>query len=429
MSTASCLTLIPENVQTFVELLQQRKTRRFGCGMEIPAGPLQYKSTLPPIPLTEEEERYLIFAAVGGTGYHLADMQYQRRPRYEDGQGMALMSLQGRTVPSACAAQTTRLFFTNDTGLYFVEASSSPEDPGMTHLMKLGADRMDIPRQLPFMLSFNQWYSNRPGSTYFIPVTNVATVYINLLLVLLSEEYGYFIVDTDNGQECCGLDRFRKSQGGHLHDDPGKRRTMTLRDLDSAISDTALQEQGIVCEHIFLMEQAIGLGGGIQSVGSGRHLLGMEPQLFPGLGFQFIQPSKGLPRPNPAGLPGVWEGPCPPFVTNMEEAVLALIASKFGSNGVYTGPQQQPWNNPAISHSIPRHSDQAIAATIAFCEYVYHRYGRFPAHVDTFKSIVACQAHHLDLGFYDTYYATTAIPENHQDHLGVWHGMEHSHRA
>ena len=60
---------------------------------------------------------------------------------------------------------------------------------------------------------------------------------------------------------------------------------MTLRDLDGAISDTALQEQAVVCQNMFLMEQAIGLGGGIHSVGSGRHLLGWEPQVFPGLGF------------------------------------------------------------------------------------------------------------------------------------------------
>ena len=57
----------------------------------------------------------------------------------------------------------------------------SPEDPAMTKLTELSVERLDIPRQLPFMLSFNQWYANRPGSTYFIPVTEVASVYLNLL--------------------------------------------------------------------------------------------------------------------------------------------------------------------------------------------------------------------------------------------------------
>ena len=320
--------------------------------------------------------------------------------------------------------EQTRLFYTNDAGTYFVSESAVPEEPAMTKVTELSAQRLDIPRQLPFMLSFNQWYANRPGSTYFIPVTEIATVYLNLLLVLLSDEYGYFIVDTDNGNEACGLDRFKKSRGGHLHDDPTKRRTMTLRDLDSAISDTAVQEQGIVAEHIFLMEQAMGLGGGIHSVGSGRHLLGIEPHLVPGLGFQFHMPANGPRRPNPIGLPGIWEAPCPPLIGSMEAAVLNLIDSKFGSSGIYVTPDTQPWNNPAVKPQIPRHSEQGIAATIAFCEYVVQTYGRFPAHVDAFKSIVACQAHHLDLNFYDRYYPPSALSRSHHEHLMAWHEGE-----
>ena len=424
MTNTACQVSRSASVRTLLDLLEQRKTRRFGRGMDLPAGPLQYKSSLPPLPLTAEEERHLIFAGVGKTGPHMADMQFSRRPKAEDGQGMALMSLEGRTVPSACAAQTTRLFVTNDAGTYFVEECSTPEDPAMTRMTELSAQRLHIPRQLPFMLSFNQWYANRPGSTYFIPITEIATVYLNLLLVLLSDEYGYFFVDTDNGNESCGLDRFRKSRGGHLHDDPAARRTMTLRDLDSAISDTAVQEQGIVAEHIFLMDQAMGLGGGIHSVGSGRHLLGIEPHLFPGLGFQFHLPTHGPRRPNPVGLPGIWEAPCPSLTGSMEEAVLTLIDTKFGTSGLYTTPDTQPWKNPSIKPHIPRHSEQGIAATIAFCEYVAQTYGRFPAHVDAFKSIVACQAHHVDLDFYGKYYPPSALSPSHHEHLTAWHEDE-----
>ena len=60
------------------------------------------------------------------------------------------------------------------------------------------------------------------------------------------------------------------------------------------------------------MQQALGLGGGIQSVGSGRHLLGLEPHIYPGLGFQFVVPPGKPMRANPVGIPGVWEGPMPP---------------------------------------------------------------------------------------------------------------------
>ena len=412
-------------VQPLLEVLRQRKTRRFGCGMEIPAGSLRYRSELPPIPLSQEEIHYLLFAGVGQTGMHLGDMQYAPRPGGEDGQGMAIMGFQGRTVPSPCAAQATRLFMTDDTGLYFVARVPDPDSQEKPSLVEMREGRLDIPREMPYMLSFNQWYANRPGTLYLIPVTDIASVYLNLLLVLLSEECGYFIVDTDNGNAPCGLDAFRRSQGGHLYDDRAKRRMMTLRDLDGAISDTALQEQAVVCQNMFLMEQAIGLGGGIHSVGSGRHLLGWEPQIFKGLGFHFAQSPIAGVRSNPVGVPGVWEGPCPPFTGSMEDAVLALMTAKFGEGGPYSTSGAKPWMDSANSSPIRQHSQQAVDATIAFCNYVMQTYGRFPAHVDAFKTIIAFQAHHVDPAFYDRFYPQPSLPLAHRDHLSHWHHNEH----
>ena len=147
---------------------------------------------------------------------HLGDMQYAPRPGGEDGQGMAIMGFQGRTVPSPCAANATRLFLTDDSGLYFVVRVPDPDSGEQPVLVKMRDGRLEIPREMPYMLSFNQWYVNRPGTLYLIPVTDVASVYLNLLLVLFSEECGYFVVDSDNGNAACGLDAFRRSRGGHL---------------------------------------------------------------------------------------------------------------------------------------------------------------------------------------------------------------------
>jgi hypothetical protein len=58
---------------------------------------------------------------------------------------------------------------------------------------------------------------------------------------------------------------------------------------------------------------------------------------------------------------------------------------------------------------IPRYSDKAIAATIAYCEYVYQRYGRFPAASGPFRTVLAYQAHHLDLDFYEKFYRPDTI--------------------
>lgn len=406
---------------TLLDLLQQRKTRRFGRGMTLPGGPLQYTSHYEPIPLSREEERYLIYAAIGRSGRNLGDMQFVGRPGTSVGQGNALMNFTSRTVPSPCSAQTTQLFYTNDDGVFFVADAAGPDHPWDLDVVQLQSSRLDIPREVPFMLPFNQWYTNRPGTTLFMPVTNIASLYLNLLLMMFSEETGYFIVDTDNGNAGCGLDAFRKSAGGHLHDDLKARRMFSLRELDAAICETAIQEQGIICEHIALMQQALGLGGGIQSVGSGRHLLGMEPHIYPGLGFHFVVPPGKPLRANPVGIPQVWEGPTPPFVPSMREAVTNLVTSKFGPDGTFRKPQEQPWVRPDTAQQVPRHSERAIEATIAFAEYVLATYGRFPAHADACKSIVACQTHHLDEDFYATFYPDSALPDAHREHMHTWH--------
>jgi hypothetical protein len=406
---------------TLLDLLQQRKTRRFGLGMTLPGGPLQYTSRHEPMPLSREEERYLIYAAIGKSGRNLGDMQFVGRPGSSEGQGNALMNFGSRTVPSPCAAHATQLFYTNDDGVFFVAEASAPDHPWDLNIVQLQSSRLEIPRDVPFMLPFNQWYTNRPGTTLFMPVTNIALLYLNLLLTMFSEDTGYFIVDTDSGNAACGLDQFRRSAGGHLHDDMAKRRMFSLRELDAAICETAIQEQGIVCEHLVLMQQALGLGGGIQSVGSGRHLLGMEPHLYPGLGFHFVIPPGKPLRANPVGLPHVWEGPTPPFVPSMKDAVTRLVADKFGPNGTYRKPNEQPWVNPGTAQQVPQHSDRAVDATIAFTDYVLRTYGRFPAHADACKSIVACQTHHLDEDFYATFYPESTLPEAHRDHMHVWH--------
>ncbi len=406
---------------TLLDLLQQRKTRRFGRGMTLPGGPLQYASHHEPLPLSRDEERFLIYAAVGRTGRNLGDMQFAGRPGAGAGQGNALMNFNSRTVPSPCSAQTTQLFYTNDDGVFFVAGASGPDHPWDLDVIQLQSSRLDIPREAPFMLPFNQWYTNRPGTTLFMPVTNIALLYLNLLLMMFSEEPGYFIVDTDNGNAGCGLDAFRKSAGGHLHDDLSARRMFSLRELDAAICETAIQEQGIICEHISLMQQALGLGGGIQSVGSGRHLLGLEPHIYPGLGFHFVVPPGKPMRANPVGIPDVWEGPTPPFVPSMKDAVTRLVTSKFGPDGTFRKPQEQPWVQATTAQQVPQHSERAIEATIAFTDYVLNTYGRFPAHADACKSIVACQTHHLDEDFYATCYPDSALPDAHREHMQTWH--------
>lgn len=99
----------------FLQTLRERRSRRFGLGMQIPAGPLAYSSRHSPIPLTEHQEAALVFAACGVTGHALADLAFTP----QDG-GNIMAGLVGRTIASGDALQTVALVVTNDTSTHLV---------------------------------------------------------------------------------------------------------------------------------------------------------------------------------------------------------------------------------------------------------------------------------------------------------------------
>lgn len=101
-----------------------------------------------------------------------------------------------------------------------------------------------------------------------------------------------------------------------------------------------------------------------------------------------------------------------------------LVHAKFGLHGLYAGTANRPWTRFGAEQGIVPHDQRAVEAAIRFCEYVHQTYGRFPAHVDAFKTVVAFQAHHVDVEFYDRFYPPEMLPQAHRAHLAVWHGDE-----
>ena len=57
----------------FYDAVFQRRSRRFGLGMEIDKGPLKYKSKHKAVPLTELEEAILVWTGLGIKGINLSD--------------------------------------------------------------------------------------------------------------------------------------------------------------------------------------------------------------------------------------------------------------------------------------------------------------------------------------------------------------------
>ena len=104
---------------------------------------------------------------------------------------------------------------------------------------------------------------------------------------------------------------------------------------------------------------------------------------------------------------------CPPYYSSMEDAVRAVVAIKFGDGGVFRDSRHgSAWTKHSeVAPKIPAVSEAAIDATIAYCEYVWDRYGRFPVYMPPYRTVLGFQACHLDAEFYDRYYRPEALSE------------------
>jgi hypothetical protein len=145
-----------------------------------------------------------------------------------------------------------------------------------------------------------------------------------------------------------------------------------------------------------------------------------DPEV-PGLGFQY-QTDPRWPLPNATGLPGIFEGFCPPHYPDMRAAVEALVQRKFGPGGPFHPATPGPYrDNAAVRGAGEPHDEQFIECVTVMAQYVFDRFGKFPATVPSIHMLTYLQAHHLDLGFYDTHFAPGAYLETHRRHLQDWH--------
>jgi len=105
---------------------------------------------------------------------------------------------------------------------------------------------------------------------------------------------------------------------------------------------------------------------------------------------------------------------CPPYYSSMAEAVRAVANIKFGPGGVFRGNTAgSAWTqSDSVTSQIPATSEAAIAAATAYCEYLWHRYGRFPVYLTPYRTVLGFQACHLDAEFYDRFYRPEALAQS-----------------
>jgi hypothetical protein len=408
-----------------LDALYGRRSRRFPLGGEIPDGPLSFRSRHEPLPLTDLERLLVLTACAGTTGWHYAIMRHARyAPHLANYAGGAA----GRTFPSAAGFHTAEIFFTDDSGTYFMPTRDAgalvdPADEHVTpelmlerhsgRIRRVSTERIHLPRAEPYMEGHNTWIANHPGSLLVIPVADIAQH--NIANLCFFTQNGYCIYDDLNRRPIPGLERFR---GLVDVDQP-----LPLTFLEQYSLTEATAELACAAFSGVLMLQAIGLGGWMFD-GIDRHtMLGAsgDPEV-PGLGFRYDHDEARHALPNPTGLDGVFEAFCPPHFPDMAAAVEALAQRKFGPGGVYNPATPGAWDESSRIRGAAQPYTEEFKACVAHqSQYILDTFGKFPGTVPTLFIMNYVQAQHIDLDFYDHHFRPGAYLPSHAEHMAVWH--------
>jgi hypothetical protein len=408
-----------------VEALFGRRARRFSLGASIPDGPLTFTSRHAPIALSELEQLMVLTAAAGNTGWHY---MITRSAHYAPHLSNYSAAAGGRTFPSAAGFHTSEVFFTDENGVYFFATRDAPAlaeraadgaldleallEVHRSRIRKLADGRLHIPAAEPYMEGHNTWCANRAGSTLIIPVGDIAQHFIAILCFLVQNGYG--IYDDIHREPIAGLEDFR-----HLVDVDNP---LPLTFMEQYALTECTAELSTCCYAGVLMLQAMGLGGWMFDGIDRYTVLGASgnPDV-PGLGFRYDTDERWA-LPNPTGLPGVFEGFCPPHYPDMRAAIDAFVQRKFGPGGPFNPDTPGPWKESSrVRGSAQVHSEEFKACVALMAQYIYDRFGKFPGTVPSIFILMYLQAHHLDLEFYDHYFNPGAYLRTHAEHVARWH--------
>jgi hypothetical protein len=408
-----------------MEALIGRRSRRFALGDEIPDGPLAYKSQQEAMPLSELERALVLASMAGTTGWHYG---ITRHARYAPHISNYPSAAAGRTFPSAAGFHTAELFFTDDSGLYFLPTRDAGAlvDPAveeitpelmverhLSRVRKLAEGRLRLPPEEPYVEGHNTWCVNVPGSLLAVPIADIAQMVLNVLCFFAQN--GYCIYDDVNDERIPGIDEFSELV------DVSEPFPLTFTEQYALTEATA--ELATSCYAGVLTLQAMGLGGWMFDGIDRFTMLGAsgDPEV-PGLGFRYDEDERWS-TPNPTGLEGVFEGFCPPHFADMTAAMEALTERKFGEGGPHNEGTPGAWNeSAAIRGSAARFTEEFKACVALQAQYVLDRFGKFPGTVPTIFLLNYVQAHHLDLDFYDRFFKPGAYLRTHAEHMERWHG-------
>ena len=385
------------------------------------------------MPLAAAEEALLVAAATGVTGVACEEWPFTDADGDATGSDK-LGSFTGRAVPSPLANHNVELFWTNDDGVFALPTRDRPPEPH-GHLLaadaphalyaeavRLQPERLLVPKARPNLFGFNRQLPNLPGTTLFMPVSDVTRQCIAALLLYFDAPHGVYLVDRARD-----ADPLREFVGSGLLD---PRHPVDLADFERwQMVDANGVEQGLVVQSLMLATQALGLGGYPFSGGKGRVTLGGERHWHAiggqgpcgSLGFTFQTGADG--EEIPVGLPGVLEGACPPFHADMDAAVEHVLDLRYGRRGDLDGAGPRP--------AVARRPAPRRAAAVGGGDRLHE--GLVPLRLGRLRPLPRDDRPDADdglvpgpppgLDFYDRHYPREAVPEHVRTHMADWHGL------
>jgi hypothetical protein len=207
-------------------------------------------------------------------------------------------------------------------------------------------------------------------------------------------------------------------------------------------------EADLLVQNLMLTADAMGLGAWIHATIAPPVLLGdpkFRKRYGSMLGFDWVTPRwkpvdilrwhvpvpwHAKLRANAVGLRHHGEhlikATCPPNYPTMSDAVDAVVANKFGPDGIYADEAlfDRIYNGEFGRRYLAEASNygaDVIACTRDICTYIHETHGRFPAHVEAIHVPgIWMQAHHVEQEYYERFFRD-GLTEAHRGHDDAWH--------
>jgi hypothetical protein len=448
-----------EETRSLPQLLATLRSRRVAMGYQIesgeeetsaagrrlhqPKGPLAFVSEHAVVPLSEVEEAVVTWSALDPNGMAHWDIAVH-------GGFHELVTIAGRTAAAPGNSFAHDLLVIKDEGAFIYNPGDERERMveiqgeedyhkvldwyrnGM-HKVLDGRPDVDWALRVPgapnaSLFGPYQYNVNRPGTTWFIPITDVGWLYFSVMLNLFDAWHLYFVDDRTG--EPAGLGPWVKE--GQLEF------PVSIAQIEWFMFQVETYPPGSYVQNMRLTAEAMGLGNWIFCGFFDDVLMGAFPDVARGLQFRHEPLNQRAPmvtgQLKTFGVEGVKEAtyvPSPRYPDG-RTVMTAMMDEKYGlgrtmSKGednwmlAHKGPYSAEVVRNIVNSQAVQVSDWAVEAAIAYVDYCVEQYGQCPVHFNPMQCNFGAVIHHVDPAFYERYYDGSSVTPQIRQHMDSWH--------